>query len=336
MLSRIAESLFWIGRYVERAEDTARILDVHIHHLLEAPVTSEADLCQSLLAIMGMSTHEADDAAALEGLDSRDSASVNARAVTELLAFDVNNPCSIVSSLGAARANARGVSEAISSEMWEALNVTYNSLPSQIDLGRRIAPYAFFRFVRERAAIIAGLTESTMSRDDAWRFMVLGRSLERVDMLARLLSTAVAGGDPSPDWVVLLRSCSAHEAFLRTYRREPEPTPAAEFLLLDRLFPRSVFCALSTAEECLAELDPRSNRAGMADESRRILGHLRTNLEFRRIDDLVQDLPGLLDAVQKGCSSASASLAERYFRQTSPIEWALEGSGLRTTPAAPR
>jgi uncharacterized alpha-E superfamily protein len=330
MLSRIAESLFWVGRYVERAEDTARILDVHVHHLLEAPVASEAELCQSLLAIMGLKGRPINDTSGGYWVDP---GTITARTVTDVLAFDPASPSSIVSSLRAARANARGVSDAISSEMWEALNVTYNALPGQIEAGRRIAPYAFFRFVRERAAIIAGLTDSTMSRDDAWRFLVLGRSLERVDMLARLLSTAAPAADTGPDWVVLLTSCSAHEAFLRTYRREPEPTLAIEFLLLDRLFPRSVFFALSTAEECLAELDPRADRAGMPDEARRILGHLRTNLEFRRVDDLLQDLPGLLNSVQMGCSSASAALAGRYFRQTSPIEWVPEGAGLE--PALP-
>jgi uncharacterized alpha-E superfamily protein len=321
MLSRIAESLFWIGRYVERAEDTARILDVHIHHLLEAPVTGEDEICRSLLDIMGM-------AAVTRPTKGSGPSRVTAQQVTELLAFDRANPSSIVSSLSAARANARGVSEAISSEMWEALNITYNSLPSQVDLSQRVAPYAFFRFVRERAAIVAGLTESTMSRDDAWRYLVLGRSLERIDMVARLLSSAVASPDLLPDWVILLRSCSAHEAFLRTYRREPEPTLAAEFLLLDRLFPRSVFSALSDAESRLAELDPRSGRAGMPDESRRILGHLRTYLEFRRIEDLMPDLPALLGTIQKGCSAASAAVAARYFRETSPIEWSLEGVGL--------
>jgi uncharacterized alpha-E superfamily protein len=320
MLSRIAESLFWIGRYVERAEDTARILDVHIHHLLEAPVTSEAEICQSLLEIMGVPVETG-------------AGVVTARVVTDILAFDSANPSSIASSLAAARSNARGVSEAISSEMWEALNATYNALAGQIEIGQRVAPYAFFRFVRERAAIIAGLTDSTMSRDDAWRFLVLGRSLERVDMLARLLSTAAptngpGESDPGVDWVILLRSCSAHEAFLRTYRREPEPIMAAEFLLLDRLFPRSVFFALATAEDCLAELDPRSARAGMLDESRRVLGGVRTNLEFRRIDDLLEDLRAVLHGIQQGCGAASAALAGRYFRQTTPISWRPELSGL--------
>ncbi len=313
MLSRIAESLFWIGRYVERAEDTARILDVHIHHILEAPVSSEAEICRSLLAVMGVVP------------DPDDTGPVDARRVTDILAFDQTNPSSIASTLMAARANARSVSEAISSEMWEAINVTYNRLPAQLELNSRSAPYGFFRFVRERAAIIAGLTESTMSRDDAWRFMVLGRSLERVDMLTRLLAATLNGADP--DWVVLLRSCSAHEAFLRTYRREPDPTLAAEFLILDRLFPRSLFYGLTTAEECLAELDPRSGRAGMPDEARRLVGNVRTALEFRRIEELMGDLPGLLSSVQRGCGLASAAVAARYFRQTGAIEWSVEMAG---------
>jgi len=328
VLSRIAESLFWIGRYIERAEDTARILDVHIHHLLEAPTLDEEEACRTLVAAMGVPVP--------------DGRRVDARLAVELLAFDDNNPSSIVAALSAARSNARGVSEAISSEMWEALNATYNAIGGQVGLGRRVGPYAFFRFVRERSALFAGLTDSTMSRDDAWRFLVLGRSLERTDMLTRLLSTGLspAGStsvdeeddeDREPaavDWVVLLRSCSAHEAFLRTYSREPDPTRAAEFLVLDRLFPRSVFCALSTAESCLAELDPRSGRAGTHDEARRLLGLVRTSLEFRRIEDLLADLPSQLRSVQASCSAVSAALAGRYFRHTAAIEWTPEGSGL--------
>jgi uncharacterized alpha-E superfamily protein len=314
VLSRIAESLFWIGRYIERAEDTARILDVHIHHLLEAPTVDETRMCRTLLDAMGVE---------VEG------AVLDARSATELLAFDERNTSSIVASLAAARANARGVSEAISSEMWEALNATYNALPAQAGLGRRVGPYAFFRFVRERTAIMAGLTDSTMSRDDAWRFLVLGRSLERTDMLARLLVTGLSAAEEGDvDWVILLRSCSAHEAFLRTYSREPDPNLAAEFLVLDRLFPRSIFCALTTAEACLSELAPRSSRAGTQDEARRQLGLVRTSLEFRRIDDLLGDLPTHLRTVQTGCRAASAALATRYFRQTAPIAWTPEGTGL--------
>jgi uncharacterized alpha-E superfamily protein len=320
VLSRIAESLYWIGRYIERAEDTARILDVHIHHFLDGPTVDEPEVCRDLLSAMGVAV--------------TDDTPLNAHFVTEILAFDGTNSSSIVSSLTAARSNARGVSEAISSEMWEALNTTYNALPGQVGLGRSVGPYGFFRYVRERAAVVAGLTDSTMSRDDAWRFLVLGRSLERIDMLSRLLTTGLASEDAdSSDWVVLLRSCSAHEAFLRTYRREPEPALAAEFLLLDRLFPRSIFCAVSTAEECLASLDPRSLRSGTHDEARRILGLVRTNLEFSRVEDLLAHLPEQLRAVQTGCSAANASLAARYFRQTTPIAWTVEGTGLEVVTA---
>jgi uncharacterized alpha-E superfamily protein len=319
MLSRIAESLYWIGRYIERAEDTARILDVHIHHFLDGPTVDEGEVCRDLLAAMGVPVAE--------------SVALDAARVTEILAFDEDNPSSIVASLTAARANARGVSEAISSEMWEALNTTYNALPGQVGLGRSVGPYGFFRYVRERAAVVAGLTDSTMSRDDAWCFLVLGRSLERVDMVARLLGTGLASADAdSSDWVVLLRSCSAHEAFLRTYRREPEPALASQFLLLDRLFPRSIFSAVSMAEECLASLDPRSLRTGTQDEARRILGLVRTNLEFSRVGDLLAHLPDQLSAVQTGCSEANASLAARYFRHTTLISWTVEGSAEAPQP----
>ena len=113
-------------------------------------------------------------------------------------------------------------------EIWKALNAIYNARPGQIGLSRRVGPYGFYRLVRERAAVIASLTESTMSRDDAWRFLVLGRSLERTDMLARLLATGLTESTDEIDWVPMLRSCSAHEAFLRTYSREPEPRLAAD------------------------------------------------------------------------------------------------------------
>lgn len=116
MLSRIAESLYWIGRYVERAEDTARILDVHIQHLLEAPTADIASTCRVLLDAMGTDPPDGP---------------LDARRVTELLGLEPANPSSIVASLGAARNNARGVSEAISSEIWEALNSTYNALPAR-------------------------------------------------------------------------------------------------------------------------------------------------------------------------------------------------------------
>lgn len=307
MLSRIAESLFWIGRYTERAEDTARILDVHFHLLLEDPWVDEQAACLGLLELMGVPRPTEGD--------------LDARRVSQLVAFDTANPSSIVGSLTAARENARGAREAISSEMWECLNATFNALPGQVATAQMTGPHPFFRYVKERAAVMAGLADATLSRDDGWRFFVLGRSLERVDMTCRLLSARFGEGAGSPGWVTLLRSCSAHEAYLRTYRRAVDASLVAEFLLLDRLFPRSVYYALALAERCLSELAPPSGRAGFDDEARRILGRVRTDLEFRRVDELVRDLPTHLAALGVATSEASTAIAGRYFRQAAPVGW---------------
>jgi uncharacterized alpha-E superfamily protein len=129
--------------------------------------------------------------------------------------------------------------------------------------------------------------------------------------------------------VTTLRSCSAHEAFLRTYRRRIEPDLVAEFLLLDRLFPRSAFHALGQAEECLAALEPGTGRAGLDDEARRILGRARTELEFRRVHELIADLPAYLRSLQAACSEAGDEVAGRFFRQSAPVEWNLEVAGGR-------
>ncbi len=308
MLSRIAESLFWVGRYIERAEQTARILDVQFHRLLEDPWIDEAAACASLLRAMG---------SPLAG----DDGSQHALEVCEVLAYDAANPSSIVGALSAARDNARGAREAISGEMWECLNATWYSLDAQVRAARALGPHEFFRFVKERVAVLNGLAGSTLSRDDGWRFLVVGGSLERADMTARLLSALWSDPGGSPAWVTTLRCCSAHEAYLRTYRRAVDASLVAEFLLLDRLFPRSVVYALSAAEACLAELDPASTRAGPGNDARRALGRARTELEFRRVQELLDDLPAQLARVQAACSEAASAVAARYFRHTAPIEW---------------
>jgi uncharacterized alpha-E superfamily protein len=314
VLSRIAESLYWVGRYVERAEDTARILDVHVHRSLEDPSVEEDAACKGLLAVMGLRPPE-------QTLDTS--------ALIERLGFDQAGTTSIAGALVAARENARSARDSISSEMWECLNATYNALPGMISRVAGGSPHAFFAYVKERAAILAGLADSTMSRDDGWRFLVLGRSLERVDMTARLLSVSFGDAAGPSEWVTTLRSCSAHEAFLRTYRRRVEPDLVAEFLLLDRLFPRSAFHALGQAEECLAALEPGTGRAGLDDEARRILGRARTELEFRRVYELVADLPSHLRSLQAACSEAGDAVAGRFFRQSAPVEWSLEMTGGR-------
>jgi uncharacterized alpha-E superfamily protein len=314
VLSRIAESLYWVGRYAERAEDTARILDVHVHRSLEDPSVEEDSACRGLLAVMGLAPPDQP---------------IDTSALIEMLGFDRGSPTSSAGALVAARENARSARDSISSEMWECLNATYNALPGVIARVSGGSPHAYFAYVKERAAILAGLADSTMSRDDGWRFLVLGRSLERVDMTARLLTASFGDAAGPSEWVTTLRSCSAHEAFLRTYRRRVEPDLVAEFLLLDRLFPRSAFHALGQAEECLAELQPGASRSGLDDEARRILGRARTELEFRRVHELIADLPAYLCSLQAACSEAGDAVARRFFRQSAPLEWSLEVVGGR-------
>jgi uncharacterized alpha-E superfamily protein len=308
MLSRIAESLYWVGRYTERAEDTARILDVHYHLLLEDRWVDEAAACAALLEVMGVG-----ERAGGSGFDSAD--------VTRILAFDAGYPSSIVGCMSAAWRNARGAREAISSEMWECLNVTHAALRPSPAVPRDQGHYSFFRWVKERAATFAGLAESTMSRDDGWRFLLLGRSLERVDMTARLLSARYGETWGQAGWVTTLRCCGAYEAYLSTYQRAVDASLAAEFLVLDRLFPRSVFSALSAAEACLADLDPSFARAGLGDPARRNLGQARTELEFCSADDLIERLPEQLYSLQQHCFAAGSAIGARYFRQTAPLEW---------------
>ena len=142
MLSRIAESLFWIGRYVERADDTARILDAYVHRILEDPWADEIGACRSLLGILGVP-----EPPVLLGTST----------VLDLLAFDSTNPSAIAGALYAARENARGAREIISSELWEALNTTWNAVPQQRRAAARLGPHAFLGFVRERAAMVLSL-----------------------------------------------------------------------------------------------------------------------------------------------------------------------------------
>jgi uncharacterized alpha-E superfamily protein len=180
----------------------------------------------------------------------------------------------------------------VSAEMWECLNATWNALPERQQYARWVGPHAFFSYVEDRAAMFSGMAASTMSRDDTWRFYLLGRSVERVDMIVRLLMSRVSDRMSSPGWLTVLRSAGAQDTYLRTYRGALDAARVVQFLLMDRLFPRSVFHALRQAETCLIELDNRPTvRIGAKAEALRLLGRARSELEFLRPDELLDDLP---------------------------------------------
>jgi uncharacterized alpha-E superfamily protein len=304
MLSRIAESLFWIGRYVERADGTSRLLDVHLQLLLEDPWVDEDTACRSLLEVIGSETDYPHQ------LTRQD--------LLSILSVDRNEPSSISSSLNAARENARRVREIVSTELWECLNTTRSRMPRKVSIERA---HDFFGWVRERTALAVGIVESSTSRDEAWTFFTLGRSLERVDMTARLLATSELTEASGPSWTTILRSCGAYEAYLRTYRGVPSATNAAEFLLLDRIFPRSVTFALSRAERCLSDLAPSTDRVGTSDLGLRQLKQLRTNLEYRSAPDILSNLTQEMTDLQEGISEISESIRSRYFPVNVLPQW---------------
>ena len=304
MLSRIAESLYWIGRYVERAEDTSRLLDVHLNLLLEDPWAPEDVVCASLFAAMGKEVDT--DVTRVDVLDQ--------------LAWDRSYPGSIVGSIGVARENARRSREVISTELWESINVTWHDA---IMGTRRARPHAFFTWVRERAAGFNGIADATLSRDEPYHFLVLGRSLERADMTARLVAARALTGSAGPSWVTLLQSCGAYQAFLRSSRGAIEDARAAEFLLLDPLFPRSLMSSLVSAERCLDDLTEPISRGDRADQAHRVLGMIRSELEFAPTAELFEDLYHLMERVQSACSVASDAVTRRYFPRGVVTEWAV-------------
>ncbi len=313
MLARNAESLYWIGRYVERADDTARILDVTVHQLLEDATVDPDRTSRTLLRVLG--------------IESPADSVLDVWSLTALVAYGREHGGSIVASVSSARENARGAREVTSSEMWECLNTTYNALPERQRAASRLGPHEFFAFVEERAAMFAGLADSTMSRDDGYRFLLLGRSVERVDMTVRLLLSRAGDRTSSPAWVTVLRSAGAHDTYLRTYRGALDANRVVEFLLLDRLFPRSVFHALRQAEQCLHDLDHRpTSRVGSRAEAQRLLGRARSELEFLRPGDVLEDLQNRLLTLQEICRELGEAISLQYFHAAPWVAWSDAGA----------
>nr|WP_217361456.1 alpha-E domain-containing protein [Aeromicrobium stalagmiti] len=301
-MSRIAQSLFWIGRYLERADDTARILDVQMQVLIEDPGMDERTSCEQLLSVMGVENYTGQP---------------NRWMMLDLLAHNPESPTSIAAAIGAARESARRARETLSTDIWAAINTTWRGLST----ARAMRPPDMFSWVRNRTAMISGIADSTMSRDDGWHFYMLGRSIERVDMTARLLSTAALASGPQVAWPTTLRACGAYESFIRAYRGIEADRQAAEFLLLDRWFPRSIVSSLAEAERALRKLESAGQRSGFSDEAQRVLGRARTELEYRPLADIVYDLPVEMERLQRSCAAASDAVSARYFAESEIHTW---------------
>jgi uncharacterized alpha-E superfamily protein len=307
MLSRHAEHLFWIGRYIERAADTARMLDVTYHGQLGSPAHESRRGWLDLLDVL----HAAPDFAATHEL-------VDATSVSEFLTVDARNSGAIVPSVGRARENARSVRELVSTELWESINTFWLELQAR-DLKRDLEqqPYELFGFVRRRCQEVSGTAAETMPHDDGWRFLTLGWMLERAEMTCRLLNVRFAPFTESDDELGfhhathVLRSASASEAFRKAHPAAMTLQNVFEFLLVSPTFPRSVLFCLRSAESALQEVDA----PGRLSRALRVLGRRRADLEFADVAELLAgDIHAFLDEVQDDVRRAADLVAIQFFR----------------------
>jgi len=286
MLSRTADHLFWMARYTERAENTARLLDVNVQTAL-MPQSAEAAE-QGWRAMLGIS----------ELLDAFEYKydTITARDVLDFMVRDPDNPSSIASCLTQARANARAVRGTLTTEVWETHNATWLDMQEQLK-GDRLErdPSRFFEWVKYRSHLSRGVTIGTMLKDEAFHFVRLGTFLERADNTARLLDVKFHGADhaayehPEDEaqlefyyWAAILRSVSAFEIYRKAYRDVITPQRVAELLMLRADMPRSL---LACMEEVLANLQQVRN--DVSAETERYAGKLHAQLKFADIDEVL-------------------------------------------------
>ena len=311
MLSRVAESIYWMNRYIERAGNIARFLDVNFRLMLDLPAGTQVQW-DALVRITG----DYDAFVARYPAATRE-------AVIQFLTFDAENPSSILSCVKSARENARSVREIISSEMWEQVNRLYLSLRDAAE--RPLEPRdEFFAETRQATQLYTGLTYTTMSHGKAWHFARLGRMIERADQTSRILDVKYFTLLPSVEdvgtpidevgWNAVLSSASAMEAY-RQKHGLVSPNCAVQFLVLDSEFPRSVRFCLTQADESLHAIS-RTRGGSFSNAAERRLGQLRSELDYMCVADIMKrGLHEYLDALQTRLNDVGSAIYESYFER---------------------
>jgi uncharacterized alpha-E superfamily protein len=315
MLSRVAESLYWMSRYLERAEHTARVIKVQLNLMLERETEDDDRHWKRMLKSLAV--------------DLADVKEGGAQAVANSLIHSTGSRSSIVSCIMDARENSRQVREQISSEMWEQLNRMF------IEVNRSAADEAwavddFLQGIKEGAHLFQGITDSTMTHGEGWQFIQAGRSLERAAALATLLGVHFRefygkASDPEPlEWIGLLRSCTAFEAYCKAYTADLRPDRIAEFLVLNSSFPHSIRFSADALETAMKQIgaEVSSRRSARVE---RIAGRMQATLAFGQIDEIMSGgLQAYLETVLRQCSQAHGALYQTYIAY--PIEAALQAS----------
>ena len=319
MLSRVADSIYWMSRYVERAENVARVISVNLNLSLDMPGEA-GDQWWPPVVITG------DDAEFQSRIGSP-----TKEGVVEFLTFDDENPNSILSCLRAARENARGVREIISAEMWEHINTFYlmvrdgGTLDDVLD-----NPHAFFERVNVSGQQFLGVTDATMTHGEAWNFCRLGRMLERADKTSRILDVKyfillpklADVGTPFDDiqWLALLRSASGLEMYRQRHGRI-SPVNVVDFLVLDREFPRAVLHCLTRANESLHAISG-TYTGSYCNLAERRLGKLRAELAYTHAEDIIATgMHEFVDSLQTRLNLVGDAIHDCFFA-VRPLELA--------------
>ena len=316
MLSRVADSVYWMSRYVERAENVARFIDVNFQLMLDE-AGGEDRQWQPLVNTSG--DHE--DFNKRYGTASQEN-------VIKFLTFDCANPNSILSCLRKARENARTVREIISSEMWLQINRSFLKVNAAAEASNWLdSANEFFSEVKEASHLFTGITDATMAHNEAWHFCRLGRMLERADKTSRMLDVKyyillrstddVGSAFDDIQWAAVLRSASAFEMYRKRHGRI-SPHGVVEFLILDREFPRAIQFCLVAARDSLHAISG-TPLGTFRYPPERLLGQLCSDLSFANLEEIIaHGLHEYLDDLQTKVNAVGAGIYETFFAFKAP------------------
>src|ERR1700733_14849124 len=328
MLSRVADSLYWMSRYLERAEHTTRLLDVNLNLMLDESSTSAERRWHRALQALG---HP-------KGVEFTG----DPYALMRHLTFNTENKAAIVSCIISARENSRHVREQISTEQWHRLNSLYLQVTrpdmqmekqAQALAAGITRPSEFLQSVMEAVHQFQGVTDSTMNHGEGWQFIQVGRYIERASATALLLEAynadlwehpeRIGEGNEYLDWMGLLRSATAFEAYCKVYTADLTPDHIFEFLLLDEEFPHSVRFSIDSVQCALEKIQGDTGKS-RAEDLRRLSGRLKASLSYSSADEILrQDVVGYLRSIQAQCRSIHDTIYELYVDYS--IQTALAG-----------
>ncbi len=320
MLSRVANSLYWMARYIERAENIARIVDVNLQLLLDMRNLDEKRLIEYWQPIV--------QATGDEQAFFKSHPHATGDAVTEFLVFQVENPNSIFQCICQARENARMVRDQITLELWEELNRVYLFIRSKSarEVWRR-SPSEFFQEIKSASLHVIGIINATMVHDEGWWFVQAGQFLERADKTTRILDvrhqTLPERGLPKAinqhdalEWAAVLRSCSAWDAYKSIYGADVNPRLVAEFLLLDDNFPRSVRFCVTGLNRAVRRISGVAE-GHFCNDAEKLTGRFLAELQFSTVNEIFEiGLHKYLDEAQSKLNRVGEALFQAYIFQS--------------------